>query len=53
MKAIITLRSGKEIVQPVPVIAEATCKEKEAEPERGIISEEPVKKNIPPPFPKH
>ena len=52
VKAIITLRSGKEIVQPVPMTAKATCKEKEAEPERGIISEEPVKKNIPPPFPQ-
>ena len=52
VKAIITLRSGKEIVQPVPMTAEATCKEKEAEPERGIISEEPMKKNIPPPFPQ-
>ena len=48
VKAIITLRSGKEIVQPVPMTAEATCKEKEAEPKRGIISEKPVKKNIPP-----
>ena len=48
MKAIITLRSGKEIEQPVPMTAEETCKEKEAEPERVIISEEPVKKNMPP-----
>ena len=52
VKAIITLRSGKEIEQPVPTTAEETCKEKEAEPERVIISEEPVKKNMPPPFPQ-
>ena len=52
MKAIITLWSGKEIEQPVPMTAEETCKEKEAEPERVIISEDPVKKNIPPPFPQ-
>ena len=32
--------------------AEETCKEKEAEPERVIISEDPVKKNMPPPFPQ-
>ena len=52
MKAIITLRSGKEIEQPVPMIVEETCKEKEAEPKRGIISEDPVKKSMPPPFPQ-
>ena len=52
MKAIITLRSGKEIEQPVPMTAEETEKEKEVEPERIIISEDSVKKNIPPPFPQ-
>ena len=31
VKAIITLRSGKEIEQPVPMTAEETEKEKEAE----------------------
>ena len=51
VKAIITLRSGREIEQPVLMTAEETCKEKEAEPERVIISEDPVKKIIPPPFP--
>ena len=50
VKAIITLRSGKEIEQPVPMTAKETCKEKEAELERVIISEEPVKKSMPPPF---
>ena len=48
VKAIITLRSGKEIEQPVPITAEEKCKEKEAEPERVIINEDPVKKNMPP-----
>ena len=52
MKAIITLRSGKEIEQPEPMTAEETCKEKEAEPERVIISEDPVKKSMPPSFPQ-
>ena len=52
VKAIITLRSGKEIEQPVPMTTEETCKEKEAEPEKTIISEDPVKKNKPPPFPQ-
>ena len=52
VKAIITLRSGKEVEQPVPVTAEETEKEKEAEPERIIISEDSVKKKMPPPFPQ-
>ena len=52
MKAIITLRSGREIEQPVPMTAEDTCKEKGAEPERVIISEDLVKKTMPPPFPQ-
>ena len=51
VKAIITLRSGKEKERPVPTIVEETCKEKEAEPERVIINEEPVKRSMPPPFP--
>ena len=37
VKAIITLRSGKEIEQTVPKIAEDTRKESEAEHERIII----------------
>ena len=52
VKAIITLRSGKEIVQPVPKIAEETEKEKEAEPKRLIIREDSMKKHMPPPFPQ-
>ena len=52
VKAIITLRSGREIEQPVLMTAEETCKEKEAEPERVIIGEDPVNKNMPPPFPQ-
>ena len=52
VKAIITLRSGKEIEQPVPMTAEETEKEKEAELERIIIREDLMKKNTPPPFPQ-
>ena len=52
VKAIITLRSGKEIEQPVPKIAEETKKEKEAEPKRIIIREDSSKKHMPPPFPQ-
>ena len=52
VKAIITLRSGIEIKQPVPMTAEETKKEKEAEPERIIIKEDSMKKNMPPLFPQ-
>ena len=52
VKAIITLRSGKEIEQPVPMTAQETKKEKEVEPERIIISEDSKKKNMPPLFPQ-
>ena len=52
VKAIITLRSGKEIEQPVPKITEETEKEKEAELEKIIIREYSMKKNMPPPFPQ-
>ena len=52
VKAIITLRSGKEIEQTMPKIAEEIRKEKEAEPERMIIREDSMKKNMPPPFPQ-
>ena len=52
MKSIITLRSGREIEQPVPMAAKETCKEKEAEPERVIISEDSMKHCMPPPFPQ-
>ena len=52
VKSIITLRSGREIKQPVPMAAEETSKEKEAEPERVIISEDSMKHCMPPPFPQ-
>ena len=52
VKSIITLRSGKEIEQPMPKIAKETRKEKEAKPERIIIREDSMKKNMPPPFPQ-
>ena len=52
VKSIITLRSGREIKKPVPKAAEETCKEKEAEPKRVIISEDSMKHYMPPPFPQ-
>ena len=52
VKSIITLRSGKEIEQSVPKIAEETKKAKEAEPEKIIIREDSIKKHMPPLFPQ-
>ena len=52
IKAILTLRSGREIEQPVPKAVEETCKEQEAEPERVIIIEDSMKHCMPPPFPQ-
>ena len=59
VKAVITLRSGKEVEQPIPKPAEEGTeekevepKEKEAEPEKIIIKEDAMKKSTPPPFPQ-
>ena len=48
VKAVITLRSGKEVEQP----SELNKEEKEAEPEKIVIKEDAVKKSMPPPFPQ-
>ena len=47
VKAIITLRNGKEIEQPMPKIAKETRKEEEAEPKRIIIREDYEEKHAP------
>ena len=52
VKAVITLRSGREIEQPVTKTDEETSKEQEAELERVIISEDLMKHSMPPPFPQ-
>ena len=52
VKAVITLRSGKEVKQPVPKLAEGGQEAKEGEPEEEVIKENAVKKSIPPPFPQ-
>ena len=52
VKAIITLRSGKQVAQPVSTPVEETKEEKEVEPERIIIKEDSMKKSMPPPFPQ-
>ena len=52
VKAIITLRSGKELKQPGPKQAEEDLEVKEAEPDE-VVSKEPAGRNsTPPPFPQ-
>ena len=52
VKVVITLRSGKEVEQPVPKPAEEGQEAKEVEPEEEVIKENAVKKSIAPPFPQ-
>ena len=50
VKAVITLRSCKEVEQPIPKPAEEGTEEKEAELEKIVIKEDVVKKSTPPSF---
>ena len=52
VKEVITLRSGKEVKQPVPKPAEEGQEIKEVEPKEEVIKENAVKKSTPPPFPQ-
>ena len=52
VKAVITLRSGKEVEQPVPKPAEQGHEVKEVEPDEEVIKENAVKKSTTPPFPQ-
>ena len=52
VKAIITLRSGRQVDQPVPKPVEETKEEKEVELEHIVIKEDSMKKSMPPPFPQ-
>ena len=52
VRAIITLRSGKEIEQPVPKPVGKTREKKEVEPEHVFIKEDSMKESMPPPFPQ-
>ena len=52
VKAVITLRSGKEVKQPVPKLAEEGHEAKEAELKEEVIKENAVKKSTPPSFPQ-
>ena len=52
VKAVITLRSGKESKQPVSKPVEKANQEKEMESDQIIIKEDSMKKSMPPPFPQ-
>ena len=52
VKAIITLRSGKEVDQPMPKPVDETMKEEEKEPEHIFLKEDSMKHCMPPPFPQ-
>ena len=52
VKAIITLRNGKELKQPVTKPTEEGQEVKEAELEEVVTKETTVKNNTPPPFPQ-
>ena len=51
VKTIITLRSGRQVDQPIPKPVEETKEEKEKEPEHIFIKEDSMKNSMPPPFP--
>ena len=52
VKAIITLRSGKEVNQPMPKPVEEPKHEVEMQSEHILLKEDSVKYSIPPPFPQ-
>ena len=52
VKVIITLRSGKELKQPVPKPREEGQEAKEVEPDEVVTKENIEKNNTPPPFPQ-
>ena len=52
VKAIITLRSGKEVDQPMPKPVEESRQGEEMQPEHILLDEDLKKYRIPPPFPQ-
>ena len=52
VKAIITLRSGKEVDQPMPKPVEESKKGEELRSEHILLKEDSMKYSIPPPFPQ-
>ena len=52
VKAIITLRSGKELKQPAPEAVKKGQEVEETEPEEVVIKQTAEKNSTPPPFPQ-
>ena len=52
VKSIITLRSGKEVDQPLPKPVEESRQEEEMQSEHILLEEDIMKYRIPPPFPQ-
>ena len=52
VKSIITLRSGKEVDQPMPKPVEESRQEEKMQPEHILLEEDSMKYRIPPPFPQ-
>ena len=52
VKAIITLRSGKEVDQPMPKPVEDSRQGEKLQPEHILLEEDSMKYRIPPPFPQ-
>ena len=52
VKAIITLRSGKEVDQPMPNPVEESKKGEELQSEHILLKEDSMKYSMPPPFPQ-
>ena len=52
VKSIITLRSGKEVDQPLPNPIEESRQGEEMQPEHILLEEDTMKYRIPPPFPQ-
>ena len=52
VKVVVTLRSGKQVDQPVPKPAKETREEEEVESKHIFIKEDSMKRSMPPPFPQ-
>ena len=52
VKAVITLRSGKKVEQPMPKPLDEAKEGQDEELERIVIKEDMMKKSMPPPFPQ-
>ena len=52
VKAVVTLRSGKKVEEPMPKPLDEAKEGQDEEPERIVIKEDIMKKSMPPQFPQ-